>query len=398
VRTRKNIASNLGHEDSGYLWRVSVRRWPSALALAALFVATLGGGCMFELGEVKDPVEGAPCPEGFGSCEGGPACGTNLLTSADHCGACGRSCLGGACTNGLCPVQTLTSAGTRPYGIAIDDTFVYYADRDEGILRKVPKEGGATTTMASNQSRISFVAADPGAGGFVYFTRNSPDGGISKVPKSGGAAVTLASTPWAWEIAIDESYVYFTTGGPENPPMTATGTLQRVAKTGGAATRLATTSVEPGSIALDDTSIYFTDKGAQTVSRLNRLSPSAVEQISESQAGPDDIAIEGENLFWTCYGADLVVKRPKNATSATMNVALVLGEGNPNGIAVGGNFVYYSTYRGNTLARVSADGGPSLLLAEVDTPIRLVLDDQYVYFTGNGEETGGPDGVFRVSR
>lgn len=352
---------------------------------------------MFELGEVKDPVE-ATCPGGFDSCEGGPTCGTNLSTSADHCGACGRSCLGGACTNGRCPVQTLTSVGTRPYGIAIDDTQVYYADRDEGILRKLPKDGGPPVTLASSQTRISFVAADPGATGFIYFTRNSGDGGVSKVPKSGGPAVTLASAPWAWEIAIDESYVYFTTGGPENPPASASGSLQRVPKTGGAATRLATTSVEPGSIALDEDSIYFTDKLAQTVSRLDRASPSSVELISDSQAGPDDIAIEGENLFWTCYGADLVVKRPKNATSATMNVALVLGEGNPNGIAVGGNFVYYSTYRGNTLSRVSADGGPALLLAEVDTPIRLVLDDQYVYFTGNGEETDGPDGVFRVSR
>lgn len=349
---------------------------------------------MFELGEVKDEVE-ASCPEGFGSCAGGPACGTNLSTSADHCGACGRSCLGGACTNGRCPVQTLTTVGTRPYGIAIDDTQVYYADRDEGILRQVPKEGGTPITRATGQTRISFVAADPGTSGFVYFTRNGANGGVSKVPKTGGAVVTLASAPWAWEIAIDDTYVYFTTGGPENPPLGATGTLQRVAKTGGAATRLATTSVEPGSIAIDERSIYFTDKGAQTVSRLDRLSPGTVEEISNLQAGPDDIAIDGENLFWTCYAADLVVKRPKNAP---MNVALVLGEDSPNGIAAGGNFVYYSTYRGNTLARVSADGGPSLLLANVDTPIRLVLDDQYVYYTGNGEETDGPDGVYRVPR
>lgn len=392
---RNGAARTLGGGESGYLWRVSVRRWPSAVAIAGLLVATFGGGCMFELGEVKDRVE-VPCAEGFASCEGEPTCGTNLATSADHCGACGRSCLGGTCTNGRCPRQTLTTVGMLPYGIALDETHVYYTDRDGGVLRKMPKAGGPPVELATNQESITFVAVDPGTTGFVYFTRNGANGGVSKVPKApGGSVVTLASIPWGWEIAIDETNVYFTTGGPENPPVALTGSLQRVPKTGGAATKLATMTTQPGSIALDADSIFFADKEGRTVSRLSKASPSAPELIATSQAGPDGIAIDGDNLFWTCYEGDTVVVSPKQPDAYTV---LANRQVRPNGITAGGNFAYYSTYMGNTIGRVSANGGPPLILAEVDTPIRLALDEQYVYFTGNGEETDGPRGVYRVPR
>jgi hypothetical protein len=373
---------------------VSVRRFPSAVALAGWLVATAGGGCMFELGSVKDPVE-VTCEEGFGSCDGDLTCGTNLSTSPDHCGACGRSCLGATCTNGRCPRQTLTTVGSLPYGIALDETHVYYSDRDDGVLRKLPKDGGTPMALATNQAEITFVAVDPGPTGFVYFTRNGPNGGVSKVPKTGGSVTTLASVAWGWEIAIDETHVYFTTGGPENPPAGLTGSLQRVAKTGGAATRLATMTTQPGSIALDAESVYFADKEGQTVSRLDKSAPGAPELIAISQAGPDSIAIDGDNLFWTCFFGDTVVVSPKRPDAY---VPIANAQESPNGITAGGNFAYYSTYRGNTIGRVSANGGPPLILADVDTPIRLALDEQYVYFTGNGEETMGPRGVYRVAR
>ncbi len=391
---RKAAARNFQRCDSGYLWRVSVRRSSLTVTSAALLIATLGGGCTFELGEVKDPVE-VPCEEGFASCEGEPACSANLSTSPDHCGACGRSCQGGSCTNGRCPMQTLTTVGTLPYGIAIDDTHVYYTDRDEGVLRKLPKAGGAPEVLAMNQGEITFVAVDPGTEGFVYFTRNGLNGGVSKVPKNHGAVVTLASIPFGWELAIDETNVYFTTGGPENPPPGATGSLQRVAKTGGAAVRLAVTSAQPGSIALDDTSIYFNDKLGKTVNRLDKSGPSVPEEIANSQAAPDGIAIDGDKLFWTCFDGDTVVVLSRQTSQSRVLASL---QESPNGIVAGGNFAYYSTYQGNTIGRVSADGGPPLILANVDTPIRLALDDQYVYFTGNGEETMGPHGVYRVPR
>lgn len=378
---------------------MSVRRWSFATALAALLVATFGSGCTFELGDVKEVIvePPPPCEGSFATCEpGGPTCATNLLTSPDHCGACGRSCLGATCTNGRCPVDSLTTAGARAYGIALDDTHLYYSDRDGGVLRKLTKDGSTEpVVLAQNQSAITFVAVDPGGTGFVYFTRNGSDGGVSKVPKTpGGAVVTLASRPNAWEIAVDETHVYFTTRGP-NPMAMLPGTIERVPKTGGAAVQLASTSHEPGSVALDSEFVYYTDKYAETVNRIRKLSPSAPEEVSGSQPGPDGIAVDGDNLFWTCFGGDSVIKRAKQNG---MNIALALEQDQPNGIAASGNFVYYSTYEGDTIGRVSVEGGPPLILAGAASPIRVAVDDQYVYYTASGEEDMVADGVFRVPK
>lgn len=350
---------------------------------------------MFDLGEVKDPVEQV-CPDGFGTCSSeGPVCATNLQTSADHCGACGRSCLGGPCSSGRCPLQTLTTAGVRPYGIAIDDEHVYFADRDEGTLRRMPKAGGTPVAIATGQSGISFVAADPGTTGFVYFTRDTADGTVAKVNKAGSTVTTLAQAPNAWELAIDQTHVYYTTrGNPLPNDMLSDGTLQRVNKTGGAAQRLAATSGTPGSIALDDDSIYFTDKDAKTVNRLSKTAPQMPVVLAPYQPGPDGIALDGDNIFWGCFEGDTVMRLAKEETQP---VVLATFQGNPNGITAGGNFAYYSTYRGGTVSRVSADGGEPLVLAAVNAPIRLALDESYVYFTGSGEEMGA-HGVYRVPR
>jgi hypothetical protein len=154
-------------------------------------------------------------------------------------------------------------------------------------------------------------------------------------------------------------------------------------------------TTQPGSIALDAESIYFADKEERTVSRLSKTAPSIPERIASGQAAPDGVAIDGDHLFWTCYAGDTVVGSLKQPDSYTV---LAIMQDSPNGITAGGNFAYYSTYWGNTIGRVSASGGAPLILADVDTPIRLALDDQYVYFTGNGEETMGPRGVYRVAR
>jgi sugar lactone lactonase YvrE len=206
---------------------------------------------------------------------------------------------------------------------------------------------------------------------------------------------TLAQAPNAWEIAIDQTHVYYTTRGNELPNgMLTDGTLQRVGKTGGAAQRLASTSGEPGSIALDEDSVYFTDKGAGTVTRIDKSAPLTPIGLAAYQPGPDGIALEGDNIFWACFNGDTVVRLPKQETRT---VVLASGEGNPNSITVGGNFAYYSTYKGGSVSRVSASGGDVLLLAEVNAPIRMALDEAYLYFTGSGEEMGA-HGVYRVPR
>ncbi|MBN1605356.1 MAG: SMP-30/gluconolactonase/LRE family protein [Polyangiaceae bacterium] len=355
--------------------------------LLALVAAVAELGCSFKL----DAVQGDPgeCSAGFASCAGGATrCETDLRTTSAHCGACSHSCLGGACTDGRCQTALLGGATGRPYGIALDSEFVYFIDNTGGTVNKVAKSGDPTSplVLASGQIGVNLVAAEAELDGAVFFTLGGPDGGVSKVNKTPGPVTVVASVPDAWEIALDQTDVYFT----------AVGGLYRVPKTGGAPTRLATLSDNPGSVAIDGDTVYFNDKEAGTVNRLPKDGSSTVaEVLANLQAMPDGIAVDQSNVYWTCYGGEAVARCSKQDASDRQTLAS--DQSRPNGIAADGAFVYYTAHDSGTVSRVSMTGGEPLLLARCDTPLRVALDESYTYFTASGRLNNAP-GVFRVPK
>jgi hypothetical protein len=64
-------------------------------------------------------------------------------------------------------------------GIAIDSMSVYWTNYHSGTIMKVPRDGGAATTLAAGQCRPSGIAVD---GTSVYWT-NQADGTIARLPK-----------------------------------------------------------------------------------------------------------------------------------------------------------------------------------------------------------------------
>jgi hypothetical protein len=97
-----------------------------------------------------------------------------------------------------------------PGVMVIDDTSVYCVVGDSNLTR-VPKDGGATTTLA--HAEINALAVDQTN---VYWaqgdaTTGTP-GAIKRVPKGGGAVTELSKT-YGEAIAIDETYVYWLIGG-----------------------------------------------------------------------------------------------------------------------------------------------------------------------------------------
>lgn len=90
------------------------------------------------------------CTGGFATC--GDACVT-LSSDPDHCGSCGHSCQGGVCSNSKCQPLELAAGLTQARSLAVDATHVYWMDYNEGVgnVKRVPKAGGATQTLATNQ-------------------------------------------------------------------------------------------------------------------------------------------------------------------------------------------------------------------------------------------------------
>jgi len=130
--------------------------------------------------------------------------------------------LAGGSTTTLVPVQGLTPSG----GIAVDGTSVYWgtAGGGDGTVLKTPLAGGAITTLATGQSLPSQIAVDETS---VYWTNSGyadynpggfdePDGpvpgSVVKVRINGGCPTTLSAGGAPQDIAVDDTSVYWTDG------------------------------------------------------------------------------------------------------------------------------------------------------------------------------------------
>ncbi len=205
-------------------------------------------------------------------------------------------------------VLVLAAKQKQPYGIATDETHVYWGtwgsdDASDATVMKVSKGGGALTTLASGYKWIGGIAVSAST---VYFTGGySTGGGVFGVGLDGGAVASLSSTFTNDNIAVGPGGVYGTDshdslvsvgleGGPTATLSTGPddsntygiaadatnvywtnfanpATLQKVPVRGGPTVSLAPTKVAFG-VALDATSVYWADAGDGT-----GIAPSPVE-------------------------------------------------------------------------------------------------------------------------
>ncbi len=219
---------------------------------------------------------------------------------------------------GGAPVTLATGGGAWPFGLAVDQAYAYWAIDTTGEIQKVSLGGGAPVTLvpasSTNQDSTYLAGVDatsvywsytgsPGqsngailkvglAGGVpvtlasaldypiagavdgmsVYFTEGFGIDAVVEVPTSGGEPVTLASgLNWARGLAVDGSSVYWAGGNTCSTgcgPSTYNGTVMKVGFGGGPPTVLAACLRSPYDVAVDSTSVYWTDLYGGTVSKV----------------------------------------------------------------------------------------------------------------------------------
>jgi hypothetical protein len=124
---------------------------------------------------------------------------TDTQSDPRNCGACGHDCLGGPCNAGKCGACALVISSDLD-SIALDDTYVYYTERDQGAVSKVALSGGPPTKLANRIVYTSALSVGPSS---VYFAQfyASEIGSVQSIPKDGGAPTVLANfagAPTAW--------------------------------------------------------------------------------------------------------------------------------------------------------------------------------------------------------
>lgn len=105
------------------------------------------------------------CEEAYGDCKGGlsDGCETPLMKSSEHCGACGHSCDGGTCVDGVCE-PVLMRVGEAIAGPVVSGDFVYVVDRDTGALLRSPTSGAPDFKIFRENPAPKRVEADLFAG------------------------------------------------------------------------------------------------------------------------------------------------------------------------------------------------------------------------------------------
>lgn len=321
---------------------------------------------------------------GFADCNGNPVDGaeTDLLTDPRHCGGCGRTCGSQTCSGGLCVWEEVGPMDTVVSAIAVDDTHVYFGGLSQSGVSRVPKAGGAITTVATTGSvhtlrtsasagivlvgsysgaRYSMIPkdggsvyADPGSLGIgvelgtdaLYFMVHDSVGGITRVDDAGAKTLADAGSTFGIvdQLGIDSSTVYW---AAKAGVFAADLDLSDVRLVDGAGEPLRVRSqggllaiLHPSEIAIRN---LVTNQATTVVRGLN-LSNSGSGYLSTIAFDPTDPASPPTYLYFTEKDrvARVALARPElGAETLAKAQAGTDGVAGATGIAIDGEYVYW---------------------------------------------------------
>jgi hypothetical protein len=303
------------------------------------------------------------CPGKETACDG--LC-VDLRTDSNHCGACGLVC-SGYCTEGRC-ATTLTTTGPEPWYIALDSSFVYWADAKSGDIMEVSIDGGASTRLVSYA-----IIPDSAAQGMLAVDATNLywseyESGILTIPLAGGKVTSVASGE-ADAIAVDDRGVFW---------VDDSGSVDDVSLHGGPSYELVPAGPYAPSgtlagIALDGTSVYWTDQSGG--GRVMKVPLTGGEPTVLARGGqPTFIAVSGTNVVWTDLYSVLLTVPISGGAKRT----LVSDLGDCESIAVDDTSVYWTA--DGAVMKVPIAGGSPTTLVSGATPAGIAVDGTSVYY------------------
>jgi hypothetical protein len=328
-----------------------------ALAVLAGCTALIGTPDLFYVDGASE--DGGPYDGGGGfGVDGqadGPVTCTDTQSDPSNCGRCGRSCLGGACTAGVCsPVKINGDAGVEPWAIAVDDAFVYYTDigGTTGTLYRVPKDGSAVPTQ-----------------------------------------LATTTSPLIYDLKVDATHAYFSSGSYGNG-----GAVERV-PLGGGGKQLVMKNPDAGNAPRGVT------LNAQNVYWVNTFTPGEVKTSPKMAISPTTIAtsetdstlalVDNNILWWTRKTAGII----RRCTLPTCSDRYDLTTGLTEPDALGENALRLFYNSGNTVMQIAKNAllGPGAVVASNQSlPVAFAADDRELYWINLGDyQQSWVDGTIR---
>ncbi len=290
-------------------------------------------------------------------------------------------------TGGPVLVARLDPAVGPVQAMAVDSTYVYWGVNTRGfngLIMAAPVAGGEVVTFASGIECLApqGLASD---GTNVYWTSLGGGGVLMKAPAAGGAATTLVSGEWPYQVAVAGNSVYWGDLGypADRPPprVPPASTVEKTAVSGQETTTLATVPDFDGGIivwtlAADNRNVYWTtgwgwagDKGPSTLMQVS-ADGGVPALLASSDAGfGASLAVDSTSVYWTeripgAGSTELALMRVPIGGGAPVTVASGLGSW---AFAIVGETAYYAAgASADVISAVPVDGGSATVLATVD--------------------------------
>jgi hypothetical protein len=280
--------------------------------------------------------------------------------------------------------SVLASGEVNPRSVAVDATNVYWTDfavngsagaesgpqAFSGSIVTVPLGGGTPTTLQTGRDKPLQIAVDDT---FVYWAEGGTD--LIAMPKGGGAPVTVSSIE-EYGIVTDSNHVYWTTG-PD---------VMQGAGSGGGQVQLAGGQAGGNGIACDGTNVYWvTTMGTPNQVVSVPIAGGTITTLATTAPG-GSIAVNSTTVFWTVAGAVLSVPIAGGAVT-TIASARTTPDDVPDTLVADDDWVYWSTVYGQDfgikvgyLYKAPAGGGSVTTLSSGTLPSGLALDSNNLYW------------------
>lgn len=202
--------------------------------------------------------------------------------------------------------------------------------------------------------------ASSGAGTTGAGAGSGAGGGETSQPVThlvGGGGTGGGKGTGVWAIALDDTRVYWTDRGQF---------LWSVLKTGGEPIPVANAEGNWG-VAVDSVNIYWSDSDG-----VHSIPIAGGQPSTHSSARAQFMAADGTNLYWGEMGTTLGSLWKMPIATGTSAVLASAGQ-MPGALAADGTNVYWADMNDGTIRRVSSEGGSVLVLAKAQgTPVTSI--------------------------
>jgi hypothetical protein len=304
-------------------------------------------------------------------------------------------------------VRVLAHGGLGWKFLVQDERYLYWTDKEDETLTRLPKDGGVPLVLVTGQAGIGAMVL---AGGWFYWVNRRQ---VVRMPEQGGEVEVLADElPWPHSIAVRGDAVVWTDyGDGENG-----GTVHRLTLGDRRVVTLAEGQKQPSSVSIDHRDIYWVNRGVKrsdyfkdgSVVRAPLDGGSAPSILAAEQRLASSLVMDDTAIYWvtaldyeTSSSRGVILKRPK---AGGPTVELASWKWNEAAyLALDETHVYWLTPIRLMLFRVRKDGGGEEqimtedIVGQAALASGLVVDERCVYWTVHDSQRAG-GALFKMAK